>query len=282
MTPIISVIIPTFNRRQVLGRAIQSVLDQSMADFELIVVDDGSDDGTADFLDDFHDRRLRTIFQHNAGVCAARNSGVAASSSGFVTFLDSDDEAHPDWLQFYSDAVTGGFRLASCAALFVGPGSQRKLVLPENSDRAFGRIHARFLAGAFGVDKDLLLAVGGFREGLQHSEHTDLALRLGGQMLDDPFRYRYINDPLVTMHRDERPYNPNLQFETAMTLLREDLVHLQRSRKMHATYAAIAGVAASKLGRHAEARRLLAMAVRVNPFGVKNYLRLGRQVAFRR
>lgn len=100
-------------------------------------------------------------------------------------------------------------------------------------------------------------------------------------MIEDPFRSMWIDDPLVTMHRDERPHDPALQYESSMILLREDREHLRRSRTLHATYSAIAGVAASKLGRHGEARRLLWCAIRINPLGLKNYLRLARAVVTR-
>jgi glycosyltransferase involved in cell wall biosynthesis len=280
--PVISVVIPSYNRRHVLRRAVQSVLDQQMEQFELIVVDDGSDDGTGELVEAFDDPRLVLVVQENAGVCAARNAGVAVSSCEFVTFLDSDDEAGPEWLRFYADAIRDGYQLASCGVHFVGPGSLYKLVLPERSGPAFGNIHARFLAGTFAVDTELLRSVGGFRSGLKFSENTELGLRLGGRMLSQPFRTTSTSEPLLTFHRDERPHDPALQYESSMTILREDLIHLRRSRSMHSTYTAIAGVAASKLGRHAEARRLLAQAVRINPLGLKNYLRLGREVAFGR
>ena len=153
--PIISVIIPTYNRRHVIERAVNSVLSQSMQRFELIVVDDGSTDDTAEFLRTIADPRLSVIVQPNGGVCVARNSGLAAARCDFVTFLDSDDEAGPGWLEFYAEARANGFDLASCAVHFVGPGTLYKLVLPESSDRAFGNIHARFIAGAFAIRTEL-------------------------------------------------------------------------------------------------------------------------------
>ncbi len=276
--PLISVVIPTFNRRHVIGRAVSSVLDQAMKDFELIVVDDGSSDDTETFLAAFGDPRLKVVSQENAGVCAARNAGVAASSADYVTFLDSDDEVLPGWLAYFARSIRDGFDLASCGINFSGPGPKNKLVLPESSGREFGYLRARFLSGAFGIKKDLFLAAGGFRAGLRHSEHTDLALRLGGLRLHKSFTFTAVNDIYVTMHRDERPYDAALQFETAMTLLREDDQHLRRNRQMHATYFAIAGVAAGHLGRTAEARRLLLRAVAMNPLAPVHYARLVRQV----
>jgi glycosyltransferase involved in cell wall biosynthesis len=87
----ISVILPVYNQAQYVSAAIQSVLGQTYPDFELIVVDDGSTDETPQILAGFHDPRMRVIRQPNAGLSAARNSGIKLSSAPLITFLDSDD-----------------------------------------------------------------------------------------------------------------------------------------------------------------------------------------------
>jgi glycosyltransferase involved in cell wall biosynthesis len=95
----VSVIIPTHNRADVLGRAIASVLGQSWSDLELIVVDDGSTDHTAEVLAGFGDPRLTGMHQENKGVSSARNRGIAASGGRFIALLDSDDSWMPDKLE---------------------------------------------------------------------------------------------------------------------------------------------------------------------------------------
>ena len=92
--PFFSVIIPAYNRRAMLARAVESVLSQTFRDYELIVVDDGSTDGTADEMEKYRGR-VRYIRQDNRGVSAARNAGIAASVSPHLEFLDSDDEWFP-------------------------------------------------------------------------------------------------------------------------------------------------------------------------------------------
>lgn len=89
--PTISVIIPAYNQGLYIAQAIQSVLAQTFADFELIVVDDGSTDNTARIISSFVDPRLRYIYQANRGLPSARNRGMAAARGSFVCFLDSDD-----------------------------------------------------------------------------------------------------------------------------------------------------------------------------------------------
>ena len=87
----ISVIIPTYNRILFLKRSIDSVLAQTLQPYEIIIVDDGSTDGTSAMIKKNYPN-LKLIFQENKGVSAARNIGVKASSGDWVCFLDSDDE----------------------------------------------------------------------------------------------------------------------------------------------------------------------------------------------
>lgn len=92
---LVSVIVPTYNRAHLLPRALDSVLDQTHANLELIVVDDGSTDDTPEILAAYGDR-IRVICQANSGVSAARNAGIRASRGEFVALLDSDDTWTPD------------------------------------------------------------------------------------------------------------------------------------------------------------------------------------------
>jgi glycosyltransferase involved in cell wall biosynthesis len=101
MPPLVAAIIPTYNRAAFIERAVQSVLHQTLRDFELVAVDDGSTDNTAE-LPAFKnpDPRLRYIkLPENRGVSAARNAGVKATSAPWLAFLDSDDEWLPEKLE---------------------------------------------------------------------------------------------------------------------------------------------------------------------------------------
>lgn len=91
--PLLSIIIPVFNKVDYIDDCISSVLVQTIADFELILVDDGSDDGSANKCDKFarQDPRIIVIHQANAGVSAARNAGLAIAKGAYIGFVDSDD-----------------------------------------------------------------------------------------------------------------------------------------------------------------------------------------------
>jgi glycosyltransferase involved in cell wall biosynthesis len=88
--PRVSTIIPTYNRKEFVSAAIESVLAQTYTDYELIVVDDGSDDGTADALKQYGER-IRYVCQQHQGVSAGRNHGLELAQGEFIAFLDSDD-----------------------------------------------------------------------------------------------------------------------------------------------------------------------------------------------
>lgn len=96
----VSVIIPTYNRATLVGRAINSVLQQSYSNLEVIVVDDGSSDNTRDIvLKAFSDKRIRYFWQPNRGVSAARNKGIKEAKGDVICFLDSDDLWKPNKLE---------------------------------------------------------------------------------------------------------------------------------------------------------------------------------------
>lgn len=103
----ISVIMPVFNTKQYLEQAIESVTNQIFQDWELILVDDGSFDGSEKICDDYatKDRRIRVIHQENRGVSEARNTGIKHASGEYVQFLDSDDWLYPETLKTAYEAA---------------------------------------------------------------------------------------------------------------------------------------------------------------------------------
>ncbi|MGM0568516.1 MAG: glycosyltransferase family 2 protein, partial [Elusimicrobiota bacterium] len=94
--PKYSVIIPVYNRPELIREAAESVLHQTYRNFELIIIDDGSTDSTPEAVKSFRDPRIKYIRQKNAGPAAARNRGVRISSGKYIAFLDSDDR----WLKY--------------------------------------------------------------------------------------------------------------------------------------------------------------------------------------
>ena len=98
---LISVIVPVYNAGVYLEKCVNSILDQTFTDYELILVDDGSTDQSGALCDEFaqKDPRVLVIHQKNAGSSAARNAGIKASKGSFLSFVDSDDWVDPDFLE---------------------------------------------------------------------------------------------------------------------------------------------------------------------------------------
>jgi hypothetical protein len=186
VTPAVSVVIPTYQRRDMVVRAVESVLTQTYRDFELIVVDDGSTDGTADGLARFGDA-IRYEWQPNAGVSAARNAGLRTARGRLVAFLDSDDRWLPDHLAVLTEM------LARHPEAVLATTSPRRVIGgragPEKA-YIYDPLPVHFFAISFGypscvaVRRDAVDAAGGFDESMQVHEAVDLFMRL---CVDGPF-----------------------------------------------------------------------------------------------
>jgi glycosyltransferase involved in cell wall biosynthesis len=128
-----SVVIPVWNKRHTLRRTVESALAQSFRDFELILVDDASIDGSLDVVVDIEDARLRRLHQANAGPGAARNAGMAAARHDWIAFLDADDL----WLPFHLEELDAVRAAAPRAAListsYVNSDPDGLFALPDDS-----------------------------------------------------------------------------------------------------------------------------------------------------
>lgn len=193
-SPFFSVIIPTFNRADYVVNAIGSVLDQTFKDFELIVVDDGSTDQTAEALLRFLPK-LNVIRQRNSGVSAARNRGADHARGRWLAFLDSDDQWHPTYLQTQREhlgsaepvvlqcmdcvvhceeqAVRRYFQLNGADSMF---GTDECLLLPRPC--SFVLEHSPWQVGSTVVEVQAFRLCGGFNERLQISEDMELLARI--------------------------------------------------------------------------------------------------------
>jgi glycosyltransferase involved in cell wall biosynthesis len=192
----VSVVLCTFDRAKLLRRAIGSVLGQTLREFELIVVDDGSTDETPGVVLDFarRDRRIVYVRQTNRGLAAARNLGIAAARAAWVTFLDSDDAYKPDHLRIRLamarepgvDAIFGGVELL---------GSKR-LRYAADVERPGHKIHLSrcHIGGTLFVRRAVLSELGGFRD-IAFSEDRDLMVRI-----EDGYRVRHCKERTYVYH----------------------------------------------------------------------------------
>lgn len=106
MKPLFTILVPAYNVRQYIHATIQSVLSQAFSDFEILVIDDGSTDGTFELLQEINDPRLRLISQENRGVSCTRNRGIREARGKYIAFLDGDDQWLPCHLQIAADCFS--------------------------------------------------------------------------------------------------------------------------------------------------------------------------------
>ena len=208
--PAVSVIIPTFNRRELIGATVESALAQSLEDIEVIVVDDGSTDGTADFLSGaFGDRIRLERLPRNHGRSTARNLGWALARGELVAFLDSDDIWLPDKLSLQLPCfVRPEVALAHCWVAKIGldgaPLEADSQELAEAFEiaarRGYGyggitRTWCRMYTSAVVLRRDLLQKTGGFDARLSNFEDWDMLWRAAREG-----EVATIREPLV-LHR---------------------------------------------------------------------------------
>jgi len=216
MNPKVSVIIPTYNRAAKVGNAIESVLDQTFSDLEVIVVDDGSSDDTGKILQETYGDRIRYFAQANQGVSAARNKGLAEARGEWIALLDSDDLWEKEKLEWQFKALERfGSRCGGCytdTRFFNYPETRTMFQLAEESYRHEGtmgintdmlRVLLRPGGGGMVVCTCTLLAradvvgrSGGFDPHLRFGEDSEFMFRLA--MLTD---FCYVNHPLVSVDR---------------------------------------------------------------------------------
>lgn len=184
----VSIIIPTYNRKEYVQQAIDSVLAQTHTDHEIIVVDDGSTDGTGEALAARYGDKIRYVWQENQGESAARNAGIRLSNGMYVAFLDSDDlwvaeklSIQIRWLEDHPDAG-----LLSCRAENIDAGGHSLSVYPADAEAAIVRkgyeeLYQSNIVGspsAVIVPSAVLEKAGGFDDTIRYGEDWDLWLRI--------------------------------------------------------------------------------------------------------
>ncbi len=181
----VSVILPAYNAERTLEEPLESLLAQTHGEWEAIIVDDGSSDGTLALARDYADRdsRMRVLTQENSGVCVARNAGIAAARHDWLLFLDADDTIAPEHLELMTGALARDDSLDAvrCGWCSVTPrGYRTSISTPKTTGDLFEELAVdwQFAIHACVVKKSLVEEVGGFEPGLTTSEDWDLWQRV--------------------------------------------------------------------------------------------------------
>ncbi len=202
MAPAVSVIVPTHNRAHLIGETLQSILAQTFQDFEIIVVDNGSTDGTDRVVAALADPRIRYYWQEDTGVPAdSRNAGVRMAQGKYVAFLDSDDLWRPEKLEkqlaLFARRPEVGWGYSG-AVVFISNDPAK--AQPRRVRMYRGQVLVPLVLGNFVVcssimiRRDILDEVGGFNPEFTRADDYDLLLRIA-----EKYECDYVDEPLVAL-----------------------------------------------------------------------------------
>lgn len=189
-SPLVSVIIPTYNRAKLLSRSVKSVISQTYSKLEIIIIDDASTDNTEEVINNIKDSRIRYYKNiHNVGGGAARNIGINKSKGTLIAFLDSDDEWEKEKLQNQVNYILANWE--SCDLVFCGVRSikqteSKSIILSETLPNEYGEISNKIFSGippacllpGLLVKREKILLAGLFDERFKSSQDWDLLIRL--------------------------------------------------------------------------------------------------------
>jgi len=279
----ISIIVPTYNRQNLIKDAIQSVVKQTYKDWELIIVDDGSTDNTKSIVSEYtkKDSRIRYFYKKNGGQGSARNLGVLESKGEYVAFLDSDDEWLEDKLEKQISFLEKNKSASFCYTKSVS-------VFPNGKRKYFGQdtkklyrfllmgIGTSSLSSVLFVKKDLL-RIGLFDEateliGLEDNEHGIRTSNLVGVYLDEPLTLYKYHDFQIT--KENMKNRLGRQIAGLSYILEKNRKILERDKKALSFRQKQIGHLCMLHGDYIKARKTFAIALQEYPsvIGVALYL----------
>ncbi len=277
--PCVSVVIPTYNRADLVCEALESVAAQTYKDWEIILVDDGSTDNTREAVAPYLTQlgsRLRYIKQENRGLAAARNTGIWAARGSYIALLDSDDVWKPEKLAtqvpyLEADASVG---LVSSRAEQVDAANKQVLGLkpkdPAGTTLATMIVQGTQPPSSFLIRKTAIESIGGFDPAIKRGiEDVDLCFRLARR-----WKFVCLEQPLIRY----RLHSTNLSSEPLGTYLGyvqtyekllidpDATVPVAAARRYLAKYLYLLGASYRRSGKPTEARQCLARAIVLWPF----------------
>jgi len=279
--PKVSVIIITYNRANFLLEAVRSVLSQTYTDFELIIVDDASQDNTAQVVDGLSDKRIRYIrHEVNKGEAGARNTGVTNSKGEYIAFLDDDDEWLPEKLRLEVDVLensppeTGGVYTGTILTEMASGKTLLSFVPEERGNIYRNLIASNVVGGASTVllRKECFEKVGLFDQIVGYPVDYDMWIRIA-----EEFQFEVIGEPLVKYRIHDNNMSDNLEirirgWEAFFEKHREFFASNARACSQHYFYL---GNQYCLVGKKWKAINAFLKAVKLDPFKIKNHYYLG-------
>lgn len=273
--PTITVIIPTYNRADMLADSVKSVLDQTYQDFEIIIVDDFSNDNTKDVVASFGDSRIRYIRHDiNRGEAAARNTGIKNARGIYIACHDSDDLWHSDKLEKQVHVISGSSsQLGVVYSGFWKVKAGKKTYIPFLwVKKKNGDIHKELLKGNFVGTPTVLIKrecfdkAGMFNEGIFNIVDWEMWLRVS-----EHYHFAIVDEPLVTANYDTDNISSNNEslLRGMQYILDEYFDEIKQDGKLLMNYYFVLGNLLLSSGNDSDALGYLIKALKARPFSPK-------------
>lgn len=270
--PFFSIIIPTYNRAVQIVQALQSLLNQEFKDFEIVVVDDGSEDNTQLVVEKFSQQYsfIKYEKQINKGVCAARNTGAKLADGNYLLFLDSDDAVDKRWLSdFYELLNKEKYDVVFCNMKEINEGGNVKWVDASNPYQNIKK-KGKYIAGMFAIRAELFNEVGMYDELIKYGENTELGIRLRMREVSMGF----VNQYNFIYNKSEGEGNKNNinKLNSNIYIVNKHPEYFKKNPVTKKLFIQVAAVAAARLGMHNKANELFKGLLKENKKDLKLWL----------
>jgi glycosyltransferase involved in cell wall biosynthesis len=269
--PYFTIITPSFNRAHVIDRAIKSILNQTYPDWELIIVDDGSTDNTKEILTPIlADKRIKYIYQDNAGVCAARNNGASVAKGDYLIFLDSDDTVEVYWLSdFYKEIKGNNYGIVYCSIKIQ---YQDSTILYKDVENPYGNNKGigSELVGSWALKKELFFEVGQYDERIKFGENSELRLRINFKDINVGIIKNY--NLIYNASSNGGSQNHQNKLDSIIYVLEKHKEYYNNKKHVKKVFLQTAAVSAVRIQQTRKANDLFKLALSENRTDVKLWL----------
>ena len=282
--PLVTVVLPTYNRGYVIREAVDSVVAQTYSNWELKIVDDGSTDDTVALLKKSYGEEARISYSvlGHQGATVARNTGAELAGGELLTFLDSDDVADPSWLEkMVAEIVDGNAQLVSCGVTKIDADGGTQILLPMAKSTVYHGYRAKLTnGGSYLLSTQLFKTIGAFDPKIRSGQHTELGFRLTRYMKENQLTASTVEEPLITVI--DRG-GASIRADTMATfegvqhfIAKHENYMIRKKRDLLFNLLSIAGQRGVKLGRVQAGRAYLKRAWLLRPYSLKASYRLAR------
>lgn len=281
MNPQVSIILPTYNRAKILPRTIESILNQTFKNFELIIVDDGSTDDTEKIVKNFQRKDKRIVYIkniQNRGVSFSRNKGIKIAKGEYIAFQDSDDEWLPKKLQKQVkifEKLPNSFGVIYSDAIKIYEGKNKKyfsaptLMKGIINNKTLDYQGLYILPPSTLIKRECFKKIGLFDEKLLVAEDLDFFTRASQY-----YRFFHIKEALILCYKTTRSIslNYNFYFKARKMLLQKYFYDIKNNKNFLAHQLRLIGSLALLAGKTKTGRNYLLKSIKKKPFNIKTLI----------